>query len=386
MSKAITKVYINGVQLNALIDTGSSDSYISEEIVRRHRWHRFPSTTQIILASTSKSSSTNGHCFVTLRHKGTEYKKVKLSVLPDLCSDVLLGHDFLQRHQSVEIPFDGNEPPLLICNLAVSTLPARSLFSNLDPSCHPICTKSRRHSNEEEHFIQNEVNRMLKEGIIEPSHSPWRAQVLVVTNERQKRRMVVDYSQTINRFTYLDAYPLPRVDDMVDKISKFEIFSTVDLESAYHQIPISESEREYTAFEACNNLYQFRRIPFGVTNGVACFQRAMSDLVQRENLKGVFVYVDNITICGKTQQDHDYNLQQFMNAAEKYGLTLNHEKGTFSTKVIRLLGYEISNGSISPDPERFAALLNLPAQRNAKEQQRIVVMFAYYSQWFSVFR
>ena len=69
-----------------------------------------------------------------------------------------------------------------------------------------------------------------------------------------------------------------------------------------------------------------------------------------------------------------------------YGLTLNHDKCTCSTEVIRLLGYEISNGSISPDPERFAALLNLPAQRNAKEQQRIVVMFAYYSQWFSVFR
>ena len=221
--------------------------------------------------------------------------------------------------------------------------------------------------------------------MIEPSRSPWRAQVLVVTNDRQKRRMVVDYSQTINRFTHLDAYPMPRIDDMVSKISKYSVFSTLDLKSAYHQIPIRENERQFTAFEACNNLYQFRRIPFGVTNGVACFQRAMNEFIQQEALSGTFVYVDNITICGANKSEHDNNLTRFMKAAEKYGLTLNMDKCTFSTGVLRLLGYEISKGIIRPDPERFEALIALPAPCDMKAQQRIVGMFSYYSQWFSRF-
>ena len=70
---------------------------------------------------------------------------------------------------------------------------------------------------------------MLKEGIIEPSQSPWRAQTLVVCPENHKKRLVVDYSQTINRFTHLDAYPLPRIVDMVNEIASYQVFSTLDL-------------------------------------------------------------------------------------------------------------------------------------------------------------
>ena len=91
----------------------------------------------------------------------------------------------------------------------------------------------------------------LKEGIIEPSLSPWRAQVLVTKGERHKRRMVVDYSQTINRYTLLDAYPLPKIDEIIAQIAKGSVYSTLDLKSAYYQIPLPPEDRPYTAFEAC---------------------------------------------------------------------------------------------------------------------------------------
>ena len=85
--------------------------------------------------------------------------------------------------------------------------------------------------------------------------SPWRAQVSIVTNERQRKRLVVDYSRTINRFTRLDAYPLPRMDDLAKKIAKYKIYSSLDWKSAYHQIPIKEEDKPYTAFEANGKLY-----------------------------------------------------------------------------------------------------------------------------------
>ena len=94
---------------------------------------------------------------------------------------------------------------------------------------------------------------MLKEGIIEPSQSPWCAQTLVVSPENHKKRLV-DYSQTINQFTLLDAYPLPRIEDMVNEIASYRVFSNLDLTSAYHLVT---EERKCTAFEAPGSLYHF---------------------------------------------------------------------------------------------------------------------------------
>ena len=95
----------------------------------------------------------------------------------------------------------------------------------------------------------------MSDGIIESSNSLWQAQVLVVATENHKRRMVIDYNQTINKFTNLDAYPLSKIDDMVENIAKYDTFSTLDLKSAYHQIPIREEKKVFTAFEPCVRLY-----------------------------------------------------------------------------------------------------------------------------------
>ena len=87
--------------------------------------------------------------------------------------------------------------------------------------------------------------------------SPWRAQALVTKNERHKKRMVIDYSQTINRFTELNAYPIPRIDEQINKIACGKVFSTLDLKWAYYQIPLSEKDKPFTAFEANGKLYQY---------------------------------------------------------------------------------------------------------------------------------
>lgn len=84
-------------------------------------------------------------------------------------------------------------------------------------------------------------------------------------DENHKKRLAIDYSQTINRFTLVDAFPLPRISDMV-KIAQYRVLSTIDLRSAYHQVPLKDKGKPYTAFEARGNLYQFTRLPFGVTN------------------------------------------------------------------------------------------------------------------------
>ena len=153
--------------------------------------------------------------------------------------------------------------------------------------------------------------------------------------------MVIDYSQTINKFTQLDAYPLPRIGETVNKIAQYRVFSTINLKSAYHQVPMKWSERQYTVFEANTSLYQFCRVPFGVTNGEAAFQRTMDAFISNESLNDTFAYLDDITICDRDQAHHDRNLERFLAAAKRKNLTFNEEKCVFSTRILSILDCSI---------------------------------------------
>ena len=166
---------------------------------------------------------------------------------------------------------------------------------------------------------------------------------------------------------------------MIGKISQYTVFSALDIQSAYHQIPILENEKQYTAFEACGNLYQFCRIPFGITIGVACFHRVIDTIIRSENLKDTFAYIDNLTICGKDRASHDANLERFSELDKSYGLTFNDDKSIIATNRICILGYDVSYKSIRPDPERLQPLRNFKPPWDLKSQQRALGLFAYYS-------
>ena len=189
----------------------------------------------------------------------------------------------------------------------------------------------------------------------------------------------------MNRYTYIDAYPLPLISDIINQIAQYNVHTTVDMETAYNQIKIRDEDKPLTAFEANGSLYQFTRLPFGVSSGVAIFQREMDNFIKRNNLQGTYAYLDNITISGKTQEEHDENLKQFMSAAQAANLTLNQSKCEFSTKRLKLLGTVIENGTISPDPDRIQPLVNLPPPRNLKELRRVMGLFAHYSQFIRCF-
>ena len=143
--------------------------------------------------------------------------------------------------------------------------------------------------------------------------------------------------------------------------TKLRSIESIALRSAYHQVPLRDEDKPYTAFETRNGLYQFTRLPFGVTNGVACFQRGTMKLVQEQNLKeAMYPYLDNITICGKDQEDHDKNLTCFLEAAKQKNITYNYNKSIFSTRRLLILGYVIEEGTILPDPERLRPWREVP--------------------------
>lgn len=380
---SVISTSINGHTVRAMVDSGSSYSFISERLAKRLKLKILASSEEISMASSSMTCRTRGHCFVTIQIKDftTNYRMFKLLILEDLCAAVILGQDFMKLHESVEFKTRGSHPKLSICSVAKMNIKAPSLFSNLSPDCRPIRTASRRLNSSDQKFVIQEVQRLLKEDIIEKSHSPWRAQVLVTGGGQHKRRMVIDYSRTINKFTYLDAYPLPKISDLIQDLASNKYFSKLDLKSAYHQVPLLENEKCYTAFEVNGSLYQFKRVPFGLTNAVAGFQRIVNDFISENGLLNTFAYIDDVIVGGKTLEEHDKNLEKFLSAASKYNISLNAEKCTYRQPNISYLGHTISDGTIKPDAERLKPLKDMPIPLDERSLMRSVGLFSYYSQW-----
>lgn len=391
---------------NALNDSGSDLNFIDAKIAAEHSLKIFPSNNTIAMADTTLSTKVMGYCTENLVVAGRFYPKVKFMVLPGLCCDIILGQTFQALHESVIVKYGGNQPSLvlgaankvsdsvtppshisyLLAALGTLNIDPPALFPHLHPGITPIAAKSRKYSNTDRKFISEEIDRLLSEGIIEKSTSPWRAQCVVVSREGStKKRLAIDYSETINKFTHLDAYPLPNLNDLVNTIATFKVFSTVDLRAAYHQCAIKEEDRPYTAFEANGGLFQFRRLPFGVTNGVAIFQREMDRFINENSLQGTYAYLDNITICGINKADHDLNLSRFIEAAKKANLTYNEDKCEFSTTRLKILGSVVENGTIKPDLDRLKPLLELSPPENIKQLRRTMGFFAHYSKYISNF-
>lgn len=170
------------------------------------------------MANVALSSQVPGCCLVDLKIKEASYNKVKFLIMASFWCSVILEHDFLRHHSNVEISFGGQKRPLKLCE------PITALFANLISGCKPIDIKSRRHTNDENHFIHTEIKKMLREVIIEPSYSTWRAKVLVTSSENHIKRIVIAYSQTIYKFTRLNEYPLPRIDNMIREIAKYGVY------------------------------------------------------------------------------------------------------------------------------------------------------------------
>ena len=154
----------------ALLDTGSTLNHVSEETAKRLNLQLKNEKNSIGLAIKGRSFTSTGTCNAAVELNARKYENVRFSVLKDLLTDVILGQEFMQQHESVNIMFGGKEPSLFVGALKkLKTLKPPALFKHLSFDCHPIVTKSRRFSEADAYFIKNEIQRLLTEAIIEPS-------------------------------------------------------------------------------------------------------------------------------------------------------------------------------------------------------------------------
>src|SRR5688500_6494575 len=152
-----------------------------------------------------------------------------------------------------------------------------------------------------------QISELQQKGYICSSSSPWGAPVLFVTKKDGSLRMCIDY-RSLNEVTIKNKYPLPRIDDLFDQLQGTNYFSKIDLRSGYHQLRIKEADIQKTTFVTWYGQYEFMVMPFGLTNAPAFFMNLMNKVFMEELDKFVVVFIDDILIYSKSQEDHDHHL------------------------------------------------------------------------------
>ena len=241
----------------------------------------------------------------------------------------------------------------------------------------PICQRAYRTPLLKRQAISKAVDEMLAQGIIQPSCSPWASPVILVPKPDGSIRFCVDYRK-LNQITRKDRYP--QVADVHDGMQGSSIFSTIDLKSGFHQIQVNPSDCEKTAFICHRGLFEFVRMPFGLANGPSHFQRVM-DFAFRDLLGVcVMVYIDDIVIYSKNLEEHISHLETVFSKLAEYGLQVKPEKCKFAMSEIKLLGFALDQNGIRANPEKTAAISNMPPPKTVKQVRSFLGMAGYYRQ------
>ncbi len=247
----------------------------------------------------------------------------------------------------------------------------------INTSGTPISKKPYRTSVKENEVIKKEVNKMLSDGVIEPSSSPWSAPVVLVKKKDGKIRFCVDY-RSLNDITVKDVYPLPLVNDAIECLGGCVIFSTLDLVSGYWQVEVAEEDRPKTAFITREGLYQFKTMPFGLANAPATFQRLMDLVISGLKWKKVMVYLDDIVIFSKNFNEHLLDLEEVFNRLRDANLKVKPSKCSLAKSSIKYLGHVISAEGISMDKDKVKAVNDFPIPKNMRQLQTFLGLTGYY--------
>ena len=245
----------------------------------------------------------------------------------------------------------------------------------------PIKHRIRRMSPKMMEIAHETVRELLEKGIIERSASAWSSAPVMVKKSDGSTRFCIDY-RDLNKVTKKDAYPIPSMESILDRLRRAKIISKIDLKMAYHQIPLDKSSKQYTAFSIPGSgLYQYARLPFGLTNAPAAFQRLIDALFGPEFEPYVFGYLDDIIIVTEDYENHLYWLKRVLTRLKEAGLMVNLKKCEFGCKRVIYLGLLLDSEGLRPDPERIAPILNYTAPKNIKELRSFLGAVGWYSKF-----
>ena len=231
--------------------------------------------------------------------------------------------------------------------------------------------------------IRAEVASMLQMGVIEESHSAWSSPVVLVPKPDGSYRFCNDFRR-LNEISAFDAYPMPRIDELIERLGPARFISTLDLTKGYWQVPLTQRAREKTAFATPDGLYQYTVLPFGVHGAPATFQRMM-DRVLRAHRQYAAAYIDDIVIHSSTWALHLHHLRAVLGALRTAGLTANPKKCHLGLEEASYLGYRVGRGNVKPQEEKVQTIRTWPRPQTKKQVKSFLGLVGYYQRFIPQF-
>ncbi|CAK9816540.1 Retrovirus-related Pol polyprotein from transposon 17.6 [Anthophora quadrimaculata] len=253
----------------------------------------------------------------------------------------------------------------------------------------PINTRQYRFPPIHKQEIEKQILTKLSDGIITPSTSPYNSPLWIVPKKPDSKgnprwRMVIDFRK-LNEKTIGDAYPLPNISEILDHLGEAQYFSTFDLASGFQQIEMNPKDRHKTAFTTPNGHYEYVRMPEGLKNAPATFQRLMDQVLRGLQGIEVFVYLDDIVVYAKNLDEHKKKIRRLFMRLADAGLSLQPDKCEFLKTEVAYLGHVIGKNGLRPDPKKITAVKNFPRPKNSKNIRQFLGLVGYYRRFIKNF-
>ncbi|CAM4642153.1 unnamed protein product [Lepidochelys kempii] len=243
-------------------------------------------------------------------------------------------------------------------------------------NAHPIRVHPYRVSPQAKTAIEREIQEMLQMGVIRLSESAWASPVVLVPKPDGEIHFCVDYRK-LNAVTRPDNYPMPRTDELLEKLGRAQFISTLDLTKGYWQVPLDESAKERSAFITHLGLYEFNVLPFGLRNAPTTFQRLVDGLLAGLGEYAV-AYLDDVAIFSDSWADHLEHLQKGLERIREAGLTVKAKKCQIGLNRVTYLGHQGGQGTISPLQAKVDAIQKWPVPKSKKQVQSFLGLAGYY--------
>ncbi|UYV70824.1 K02A2.6-like [Cordylochernes scorpioides] len=373
-------VKVDKIKILFKMDTGADVNIIPQEIYFKNFAHKKLCKPDIQLLGPRQVKLHVIGKFTALIEKDGRSIPGEIFVVPQLMQPLLSGKaceslNLIKRLQSIEKrnllnPFE--EYPKLFTGLG--TLQGSYTIKLKDESQPHAIYTPRRIPIPLLNKTKEQLDQMVEKGVIEKVEQPtdWCAPMVIVPKPSSNDlRICVDLT-ALNKFVKREHYPIPSVEYTLAQMGGAKLFSKLDANSGFWQIPLSEESSSLTTFLTPFGRYRFKRLPFGISSAPEVFQRKMSNLLESQS--GVNCHMDDIVIWGATQEEHDERLRCVLRKLQDSGLTLNKEKCIFSVKEIKFLGHLITERGVLPDPNKVQAIREFPSPSSISEVRRFLGM------------
>ena len=239
----------------------------------------------------------------------------------------------------------------------------------------PIKQQPYRMNPLKQKYLQNEVKYLLENDFIEPSQSNYSSPCILVPKSNGTYRMCTDYRK-VNSVTKTDSFPIPRIDDCIDKVGNSKYVTKFDLLKGFWQVPLTDRVKEVSAFATPNGLYQYKVMPFGMKNSPATFQQLVNNIIC--GLDGCDAYTDDVIIYSDNWSDHLQRIRNFFDRLSKAKLTVNLAKTEFYHAIVTFLGHLVGQGQVKPLEAKVNAISKFPVPKCKRQLMRFLGMAGFY--------